>query len=118
MSRSTLALLPFLFLGCAEPRDGAVIPAARKAAAPKLGPDTRDFDQENLALDLDLDLQNQSLTGTATHTMTALADISQVRMHLADMKVDRVTADGASCTSSQADDVLAIGLDRPRKKGE
>src|SRR6185436_17561110 len=102
MSRSILVLLSFLFLGCAEPRDSAVIPAAPKAAAaPKLGPDTRDFDQENLALDLALDLQNQSLTGTATHTMTALADLSQIRMHLADMKVDRITVNGAACTSSQ-----------------
>lgn len=88
-------------------------------APPALGPDTRDYDQENLALDLDLDMDHGSLTGTATHTMTALADLSQVRMHLVDMTVTSVTSDGgAACTSSQADDVLTIGLDHPRKKGE
>ena len=81
--------------------------------------ETRDYDQEDLALDVDLDLDNGTLTGTATHTMSALADLTQVRMHLEDMKVSSVTSDGgATCTASQADGVLTIGLDRPRKKGE
>jgi aminopeptidase N len=94
-------------------------PPPKEPPAPKLGPDTRDFDDENLALDLDLDMDHGSLTGTATHTMTALADLTQVRMHLADMKVAAITSDGGgACTSTQTGDVLTIGLDHPRKKGE
>ena len=94
-------------------------PAKRTPALPPLGPDTRDYDDESLALDLDLDMDHGSLTGTATHTMTALADLSQVRMHLVDMTVSAVTTgDGGTCTSSLDEGVLTIGLDHPRKKGE
>jgi aminopeptidase N len=102
------------------PQSGGTPARAKKAPAPPaLGPDTRDYDQEDLALDLDLDLDHGTLSATATHTMTALADLSQVRMHLADMTVVGVTSDGgATCTASQADDVLTVALDRPRKKGE
>jgi aminopeptidase N len=101
----------------------SVVPVVPKAAAkpelPPLGPETRDYHDEHLALDLDLDLDHGSLTGTATHTLTALADLTQVRMHLADMTVSSVTtADGRACTSSVADGILTIGLDHLRKKGE
>ena len=96
-----------------------VLGAPGAPAGPKLGPDTRDYDGENLVLDLDLDMERGSLMGTATHTMTALADLSTVRMHLLDMTVSSVTTgEGATCTSSLAGGVLSIGLDRPRKKGE
>jgi aminopeptidase N len=111
-------------LGCATssssaPADAAPERATARAPVAKPDADTRDYDQEDLALDVDLDLDNGTLTGTATHTMTALADLTQVRMHLEDMKVSSVTSDGgATCTASQADGVLTIGLDRPRRKGE
>ncbi len=112
---ATTAVAPAVASSSAAPAPAP--PAA--PAAPKLGPETRDFDQENLALDLDLDMEHGSLTGTATHTMTALADLSRVQMHLADMTVTSITSDGgAACTSTQLGDVLTIGLDHPRKKGE
>src|SRR5687767_14856768 len=88
-------------------------------AGPRLGPDSRNYDQEHLALAIDLDMQGGTLTGTATHTMTALADLSQVRLHLSDMTVTSVTSDGgAPCTSTAAGGILTIGLDRARTKGE
>lgn len=132
--RAAAVVAMLLVVGCSTPapepaaprRTGEITdttpvpaPPPKTPAAPKLGPDTRDFDQENLALDLDLDMDRGSLTGTATHTMTALADLSQVRLHLEDMTVTGVTSDGgAPCTSSAEGGVLTIGLDRPRKKGE
>jgi aminopeptidase N len=80
--------------GCASavattaPRGSDVVPVA-----PPLGPDTRDFDQIDLALDLSLDMERGSLTGTATHTMASLRDgLDKVRLHLADMKVEKELA--------------------------
>jgi aminopeptidase N len=129
--RAAAAAASLLVVGCStssidvprvhkgETSDAAPAAPPKEPPTPKLGPDTRDFDDENLALDLDLDLDAGSLTGTATHTMTALADLTQVRMHLADMKVSAITSDGGgACTSTQTGDVLTIGLDHPRKKGE
>lgn len=107
--------VPTCCIGTSPP---AVTPAACAPELPKLGPETRDYHDENLALDLDLNLDKGSLTGTATHTLTALADLSAVRMHLVDMSVFSVTADDATCTSSVADGILTIGLDHARKKGE
>src|SRR5688500_2690107 len=93
--------------------------AADTTTPPKLGPETRDYDQENLDLDLDLDFEKGSLTGTARHTMTALADISNLRLHLTDMTVTSIAFQGSTkCTWTRADDVLTIALDPPRKKGE
>ncbi len=138
--RAVAAVASFLVVGCSTPpaerepvretvhNVNAEVTKLRAAdtaahpptpAAPKLGPDTRDYDDKHLALDLDLDMDHGSLTGTATHTLTALADLTQVRMHLEDMKVSAVASDGgARCTASQDHGILTIGLDRPRKKGE
>ena len=136
MSRTQLAALVAALLvvaGCSTWQDeyeehhrscegmGTTAKAADEAKpkVAKPGPDTRDYDQQDLAVDVDLDLDGGTLTGTATHTMTALADLTQVRMHLEDMKVSSVTSDGgAKCTAEQADGVLTIGLDHPRRKGE
>jgi aminopeptidase N len=128
MHRVRLAVVSAVLalLGCSTspdaqtPRSPSAAGAPSAApAAPKLSPETRDFDQEHLALDLDLDMDRGTVTGTATHTLTALADLSQVRMHLVDMKVESIVSDGGgTCSSTQAGDVLTIALDRPRTKGE
>ncbi|MCE9636230.1 MAG: HEAT repeat domain-containing protein [Planctomycetes bacterium] len=94
-------------------------PARADDAKPKLGPDSRDYDQIDMKLDVALDIEHGTLTGTATHQIASLKDgLQAVRMHLEDMKVESVTADGAACKSSQDGGILTIDLDRPRKKDE
>ncbi len=116
MTRPRFRALPFVFLALA-----ATLAAAQDAPPKTLRPldaDTRDYDQIDLSLDLALDMEKGTLDGTATHTIAALADLSQVRMHLEDMTVSSVTCDGAACKPTQADNLLTIDLDRPRKAGE
>ena len=97
----------------------AAASARAEDAKPKLDDTNRDYDQVDLKLDLDLDLEAGTLTGTATHTLAALKDdLRVVRMHLEDMQVTSATADGAACTVAQADGLLTVTLDRPRKKDE
>ncbi len=118
--RPALLFVAAAACGCAGPARGPhAPPAGPPPSAAPLGPTTRDYHQEHLALDLDVDMDHATVSGTATHTLTALADLSQVRMHLEDMAVSRVTSDGgAACAASQDGGILAIALDRPRRKGE
>lgn len=93
--------------------------AGADEAKPRLDATTRDYDQVDLRLDIALDFGSGSLHGTAVHALASLRDgLTAVRMHCEDMKVASATADGAACAVAQADGIVTVTLDRPRKKDE
>lgn len=91
---------------------------AQEPAPPELSVETRDFDQLHLDLSLDLDLADGSISGKAVHRMSALADLSVVKLHLEDMQVSAVTTDTGAAAAQQVGDQLHVTLDAPRTAGQ
>ncbi|MCI0341790.1 MAG: HEAT repeat domain-containing protein [Planctomycetales bacterium] len=93
-----------------------------------LGPETRPYDQEHLALDLRVDIERGTVEGTATHRLRVLRDgIRDLPFHGKDLEVSSATTgDPAAppglasvpCAVARKDDLVLVSLPRPAKLGE
>lgn len=93
--------------------------------AQPLGPDTRAYDQQHLALDLRMDFGARTVAGTAEHRLRIRhPNTRRLRFHSQDTTVGRVTVQSAgagapvNCTSKSDGGILTVSLPAPVQVGD
>ncbi len=128
LSSSSVVLVLVLVLGALAPWPTVFAQEYAKPVEQPLGPETRPYDQEHLALDLRVDIEKGTVEGTATHRIRILKDgIRDLPFHGKDLDVSSATtgdpaappgAASVPCAVARKEDLVVVALPRPAKLGE
>ncbi|MHC5019886.1 MAG: M1 family aminopeptidase [Planctomycetota bacterium] len=87
-----------------------------------LGPDSRAYDQQHLALTLTMDFGARTVSGSALHTLLIRRDgTKRLRFHSKDTTINEVVLEGAAggaCTHALSNGILTVTLPRALQQGE